>query len=181
MIEPVPTFWNEFLNLIQMMKMLLEGKNKKEFNILNNFEIIINKFLKYLDQYLNKKKVDKELIEELKAIISIKNYGSGSPSYGGWYVNLFESDDTALEFTPEVSSMFTGSSDLRDGGGIVHLGNGPVQVMYILVKDYITNEDKIFMGPVYSTYEFITDIGTRLNDEEWKKEYKNYQSLNFNK
>src|SRR5947208_2868036 len=98
MIEPVPTFWNEFLNLIQMMKMLLEGKNKKEFNILNNFEIIINKFLKYLDQYLNKKK-----------------------------------------------------------------------------------EDKIFMGPVYSTYEFITDIGTRLNDEEWKKEYKNYQSLNFNK
>ena len=180
LIEPVPTFWKEFLKLIEMMKIMVPKENRRDVNILNNFENIINKFISYLDQYLTNKTVDEKLIEELKSIIKEDHGGSGGPEITGWYARLFHDSEEALEFKPEVSSMFTGVNDERGPGGIVHLGTGSVQTMYVLTKDPESNEDKIVLGPVYSTYEFITPYETRLNDEEWKEQYNKFEPLNFN-
>lgn len=103
--------------------------------------------------------------------------GSGNPEYDGWYIKLFKYQEDAFNFKPEVSSMFTGVDDERGPGGIIHLGIGETQMMYLLVKDYITGENKIFLGPVYSSYEFKTDYNTRLNDDDWKQTYKSYNPL----
>lgn len=180
LVEPVPTFWKEFLVLIKMLKDLVGSKNKKNYDILNNYENLINKFIVYLDQYLSTGKVDPILVDQLKGIISENNMGSGASIMKGWYVDLFD-DQADTWFKPEIASLFTGVNDIRGPGGIVHLGNSGAQIMYLLVKDIETNKQKIVLGPVYSTYEFITNYDERLNDEEWEKVFQNYQPLNFNK
>lgn len=48
------------------------------------------------------------------------------------------------------------------------------------MKDKITNRQKLFLGPVYSTYEFMTPYGTRLNNKDWEEKHKNYKPLDFN-
>jgi hypothetical protein len=63
--------------------------------------------------------------------------GSGSPEYGGWYMNLFENTESSFEFKPEVSTMMTAVNDDRGPGAVVHLGTGPTQIMYILANDVI--------------------------------------------
>jgi hypothetical protein len=178
LVEPVPTFWREFLNLIYMMKDLV--KNERGLKILQNFEDVVIIFIEYLTAYSSGKQLDELSTRVLKSVI-IEEYGSGSSSMEGWYPSLFyDKDKSSVEFKPEVSSFFTAFPDDRDSGGIVNLGNGPVQLMYLLTTNEITKERTVYLGPVYSTYEFITDVNTRLNGEEWSKSYQKYKPLNFN-
>lgn len=53
--------------------------------------------------------------------------------------------------------------------------------MYIIVKDPITQQQKVILSPVYSAYEFITPYDVRYNDDEWRKQMKNYQQINLKK
>ena len=84
---------------------------------------------------------------------------------------------TALNAKPEVGTCFTGVNDERGPGGVLHLGTSQPQIMYILVKDPRTGSKKVFMGPVYTSYEVLTDYDTRYNDEEWKTALKKFQPL----
>ena len=176
LVEPVPTFWKELLNLIQLVKSMCRDKHFIE--LLTNFETIINKFIIFVDCYINHKPLDPKLIEDLSTIVIAQLVGSGSCYYDGWYPKLFQNNDEMLKFKPEIGTMFTAPNDIRGPGGIIHLGTGSIQNMYILVKDPYTNEDKVFIGPVYSAYEFTTDPQTRLNDDEWEKIYQNYKKIN---
>ncbi len=188
MIEPVPTFWKEMLVGVKMLKDLVgdlkvpdrrQGQlcEPREVKVLNNFEMIIGKFLQFNEQYLNNGTVNDELVTELKCIIEENDGGSGPPSYRGWYMTLYTDSDVAFEKSPEVSSMFTAVGDDRGKGGIVHIGTGMPQMMYINVCDSRNNSNKIFMGPVYKSYEVITEPGERLTDEVWKEKHKEYESL----
>ncbi len=174
LIEPVPTFWNEFLKLIDMM-MELDPKNRA----LNNFKNIINKFIEYLNYNFDNKQPPIELVESLKSIIEM-HMGSGDPYYKGWYMTLFMNENDALDFSPEVSSYLTAVDDDRGPGGIQNLGTGNIQMLYVLFKDLKTGSSKIYIGPIYSSYIFDTEYNDRLNDEEWNKRYKNYKPFNCN-
>jgi hypothetical protein len=178
LVEPVPTFWKEYLNLICIMKDFVVSDYGLQ--ILQNFEEIVIIFIEYLDSYFSGTKFDETLMNVLKSVI-IEQMESGSSSMDGWYPSLFYNrDEESVMFKPEVSTMFTGVSDLRDDGGIVHLGNGSIQLMYVLTTNNVTNERTVYLGPVYTTYEFVADVNARLNDEEWSKSYQSYEPLNFN-
>ena len=179
MVEPCPTFWNEFLVLIKMLRSLVKNNDMINIKILDGFENVIKKFIVFVDQYLNNKKIDEKIVEELKCIVQEKHFGSGSVSYEGWYMKLFHDPESSMMFKPEIASMFTGLDDLRGNGGIVHIGTGPVQVMYVTITNPITNEKVLYMGPTYSTYEIITPCDKRLNDSEWMKQYENYKPINL--
>lgn len=77
----------------------------------------------------------------------------------------------------EVGSYFTGVSDERGSGGIIHLGTGPCKMMYLMITNPRTYEKKVMMGPTYSVYEEITDYSTRLNDDEWGNQYDKFNPL----
>ena len=93
---------------------------------------------------------------------------------------MFHSSDDAEKYCPETSSFFTAPDDDRGKGGILNLGTGEAQTLYVLVNDPITHERKIFLGPVYSSYYFKTDYNDRLNDEDWKKRIKNHKQFDCN-
>ena len=193
-VEPVPTFWKEMLVLVRMMKDMIALEPQKDesrrrrrdlsdIDVLCNFETMILKFLKFLEPQLGEvgKAIDEKLRDELTTIINIKFLGSGETQYGGWYITLFHSQKIAFDQSPEVSSMFTGVTDERGVGGIVHLGTGYPRIMYCLSKNEQDKSDsgKVFVGPTYSVYEVVTSPDNRLNDDDWKKQYSSHTAINF--
>ena len=180
LIEPCLEFWQELKKTIQLMKGVfcsnkasMSWESKKTKAILDNFDKMVDKFIKYLGYFLDNKEVPPRLKEELKSIID-EHRGSGSPYYTGWYCKLFYNDTNALVPTYEASSYFTAVPDDRDDGGICHLGNGDVQLVYIVCNKIL------YVGPVYTVYDIVTPYTKRYNDDEWKAEYKQYQALDFN-
>lgn len=177
MIEPVPTFWKEFAKLVNItkstMKTFSNEHTKYILSILDNFETTLNDINSYMEQLFTTGVIDDNLKEKLSCIIKEGFRGSGPRTFHGWYVKLFPNNDDALKYKPEIASMFTGVPDDRDEGGIVHIGVGSIKLMYVLAK--CGEEKKIFVGPTYSSYEFITPYGQRLNDNEWKDLLKTEQ------
>lgn len=198
MIEPCLEFWREMLNLVIMMETMFVGLSKsshktpissklrsnftQEFEcyesiqtneILNNFKSIIEKFILFTEYYLNGQEIPETLKENLKCIVEVKRGASGPPTYSGWYPTLFYDEEKCLENKPEVSSYFTAVDDDRGPGGICHLGNGDVQLMYIVINN------TIYMGPVYTIYDIVTPFDTRYNDDEWGKARLIHKPLDF--
>jgi hypothetical protein len=177
MVEPVLTFWREFLNTISIMKSL-PIVSKKDEKILNNFETILNKFIIVTEKYLNDEEINETLLTELKTICKSEYHGSGGPTYDGWYFNLFRSEDDAFKVKPECSTWFTAVDDERGNGGICTLGNNGAKLMYVIVTDN-NNQSKILLGPTYNTYSFKTAYDDRLNDKEFGQKIKNFTPLTF--
>jgi hypothetical protein len=146
---------------------------------LDAFKAVLADLVSFTEQYLKNGTVDEDLVEKLKAVASAVHRGSGSPTYLGWYFSLYPTDRDAFLQEPEVASMFTAVDDVRGAGGIVHLGTGKPQMMYTLVEDPKTHEEKIMMGPVYTSYVFTTTYGDRLNDTDWEKRYQFQKPIRF--
>lgn len=166
LVEPVPAFWKEMLILVNMMLEIAEpNPEPPDVILLTNFKTIITKFITYLDLYLANKPIDDVLMTELKSIIVEHKTSGGDLYYSGWYIKLFREEDDALIYKPEIASYFIGVDDIRGLGGICHIGTGSCRLLYMVVTDPVTMEEKIMIGPVYTAYEFISE--SRLGDDEW--------------
>lgn len=169
MIEPVPTFWNEYKNTVGLL-LKISNKLQKNTETLQKMITITDKFLEFLSY--DDSNIPEELEVALKSIMKLKYRGSGSPVYEGWYANLF-TDKTLFDFEPVTTSIASYPPDYRSDGGIVNIGTGKVQLMYIIVNN------RAFIGPVYTTYEFRTEWGVRYTDKEWEKKLSNYKPLDI--
>ena len=179
LVEPVPTFWNELLFMINKLETFV-GDNGEFKHKLGEFKTAVNNIIEYLRCQMTNTTPSDKLVESLKTIAMMESGGSGPPTYDGWYYRLFlGSGAQARDFKPEVSSIFTAVDDDRGPGGIVHLGTGPTQLIYVLSKDPRTGEMKVFLGPVYSSYEVITPYETRYNDADWMEKHKALKPLDF--
>lgn len=196
-VEPVQQFWEKYRGVIEIMKQMknYEKKNgdpkSQEYYVyeyksrsfdkrFENFKKALDVFDNYFAEIEKDGKASEATIDYLKALASIKHEGSGMTSYGGWYISLFGDKEKCLRFKPEISTFFTGVPDDRDGGGIMHLGTGSVNIVYLIVEDEKTKNRKIYFGPCYSVYEFKTTHNDRLSDGDWIRRIKDYEPLNFN-
>lgn len=96
-------------------------------------------------------------------------------------MSLFHNDDNAFDQKPEVCSVFTGVDDERGRGGIVHLGTGFPQMMYLLTKNLndVGDVGKMFVAPVYEVYEVVTAPENRMNDDDWEKKHVELSPIEF--
>ena len=178
MVEPCIEFWHEYLKMITMIESIVikpdNMNNSIIIEILQNFKNTTNKILQYLEYFIENKEVPQNLKDELMCILKSESHGSGEMTYCGWYSKLFYNSKDSVMNKNEVSSYFSAVNDERGEGGICHLGNGNVQLMYIIVNN------SVYIGPVYQVYDFITPTGVRLNDTEWSTKKTNFKSINFN-
>jgi Protein of unknown function (DUF3160) len=99
----------------------------------------------------------------LKKTIDRRGGGSGPPRYDGWYAGLFYKIIKCQDWNPVVADVHTdpeSSTCLEVGVGDVNLGviaidNGPDRAVYV--------------GPLYSYYEFRQPVADRLTDEQWQQ------------
>jgi hypothetical protein len=178
LIEPVPVFWKEMLKLVTMMLEISEPNLKSpDVILLTRFADIISKFITYLDLYMANKPISDTLMTELKSVIVEHKTSGGDLYYSGWYIGLFREEDDALVYKPEIASYFTGVDDMRGLGGICHIGTGSCRLLYVVVTDPLTMEEKIMIGPVYTAYEFVSEV--RLGDDDWAMNIENHSPISL--
>lgn len=96
----------------------------------------------------------------LKKTIDARGFGCGPPTYDGWYVRLFYGGEAQL-WKPSVSDVHTDPTS----GTVLQAGVGDVNFMLLAVDNQ--KDHAVYVGPVYSYYEFTRSASDRMTDEEW--------------
>jgi len=100
--------------------------------------------------------------EFLKKTIDQRGGGSGPPRYDGWYPDLFYGGGTrAAEWAPEVVDVHTNPAE----GTALSVGTGDVDFLVMAVDN--EGDTRVYVGPVYSFYEFDWPAQDRLTDPKW--------------
>ncbi len=105
--------------------------------------------------------------------------GSGDLVWRGWIPNLLWSIDKGMiEIDPEenynpdshasvISNVFVDPNS--EPNGIVQVGTGAMEHVIAIVPDWVNNSKKMMVvGPVFSYYEFRSNVHQQLNDQEWR-------------
>ncbi|KAJ0394473.1 hypothetical protein P43SY_007390 [Pythium insidiosum] len=130
-----------------------------------NFADVMDRLKDVAECQAVERPLTEEQIDFVKTVIE-ERHGSGGSRYLGWYPSLFlanredsgKQDHIVADVHTDVPSV-----EHRDPGGILHLGVGNVHYGYFIV------DKTMYAGPVFSTYEFVTPIDTRLTDAEFSK------------
>ena len=110
--------------------------------------------------------------------------GSGPPRWDGWYPKLFympvvpvssrfdresveAASQPAARLAPIVADVATSPSD----GTVLEAAVGTAKLLLVAVEDPSSTSDMtLYVGPVFSYYEFTRSSERRMRDEEWEKE-----------
>jgi hypothetical protein len=104
----------------------------------------------------------------LKKTIDIRSRGSGSPQYTGWYCQLFYGGGRrSAEWDPTVVDVHTDPNT----GDVLEVAVGDCNFLVAAIDN---EEDRtVFVGPVYSYYEFPQAAAKRLTDQQWRQILRN--------
>jgi hypothetical protein len=100
----------------------------------------------------------------LKQLIDIRSRGSGMPQYSGWYCQLFYGGGyRSADWEPTIVDVHTDPNS----NSVLEVGVGNCNFLVAAID----NEDDrmIYVGPVYSYYEFHQPVDRRLTDQEWQQ------------
>ncbi|KAL0484609.1 hypothetical protein AKO1_003440 [Acrasis kona] len=155
-----------------------EDEQKNSVAHFRNFGYIAQRLADISEKQLRDEKQSEQDTLFLKSIVHDWKYSSGVP-YGatGWYNELFlKGIDDSKNWNPVVSDVFTVPPDPAfkdDTMKVLTEGVGNINTMY-LALDFVNGKKIMFVGPVYSHYEFYQS--SRMSDSEWRQSINNYQT-----
>jgi hypothetical protein len=93
--------------------------------------------------------------------------GTIATNLSGWYLRLFLSPSSGLDFDPTVADVHTQPTDEAgaDVGRILHVGTGYVRTMVVTIET--CSGPRAYAGLASSYGEFVSENWKRLNDAEW--------------
>ena len=98
----------------------------------------------------------------IKKTVDIRGGGSGPPRYDGWYPNLFYRRFECNQWAPVVADVHTDP----DSQSCLEVGVGDAMFGVIAIDN--DKDRMVYVGPLYSYYEFRQDAQKRLTDPEWQ-------------
>ncbi len=99
----------------------------------------------------------------LRKTIDVRMQASGGPTYSGWYPRLIYGGDPD-DWDPVVADVHTAP----DTGAALEVATGNVSFIAVAVDN--KQHHAIYVGPIYSYYEFQSPVGNRLTDEQWQQQ-----------
>src|SRR5262249_46642652 len=97
----------------------------------------------------------------IKKTIDIRGGGSGPPRYDGWYCELYYHRTECSKWEPVVADVHTDP----DSQSCLEVGVGDAMFGMIAIDN---DADKmVYVGPLFSYYEFRQPVRERLTDPEW--------------
>jgi hypothetical protein len=97
----------------------------------------------------------------IKKTVDQRGGGSGPPRYDGWYPNLFFNREECGEWAPVVADVHTDP----DSASCLEVTVGDAMLGVIAIDN---DQDRmVYVGPLYSYYEFRHPVEKRLTDPEW--------------
>lgn len=186
MVEPVPEFYDAMIKMNNLFAEKLKAVNSEKFIGIREFlyscSDIIDSIKIVAEKQINNIQPTAEEISFLKSMYAEENQGCVTTSTG-WYKDLFYGNEWIdnIETGKEhlIADVHTQPAD-EDGnivGKVLHIGTGYVNPIIIKAKD-VNGQCKVYVGPVFSYYEYITENFERLTDSEWKEMFDNGTAIN---
>jgi hypothetical protein len=99
----------------------------------------------------------------IKKTVDARGGGSGPPRYDGWYPNLFYDRSECAEWAPVVADVHTDPASQK----CLEVAVGDAMLGVIAIDN--DKDRMVYVGPLYSYYEFRQDVQKRLTDPEWQQ------------
>ncbi|KAF1328985.1 hypothetical protein FI667_g6480, partial [Globisporangium splendens] len=172
-VDPYPQFFANMQQLATRMAQIVQNLATPSedsdikyngFHFFSDFAATLQTLKEIADCQVQKQPLNEEQTDFVKTVME-ERFGSGGSRYLGWYPRLFytnredsgKRDVLVVDVHTDVPSV-----EHSDPGGILHLGVGDVHFGFFVV------DSVMYSGPVFSSYEFVTDINERLNDDEFQ-------------
>lgn len=189
LLEPNVEFFKRLKNHNLLLREIIEElpiQEKVEIkDFFDKFDILMNNLIGIAGKqyhHQNLTETETSFLQSMMIPMSIckgSNYiDCGSSLYKGWFNQLFLGinetyDETFLGPTFKedytVADVHTIPQEGEERvGKVLHAGVGPINLAFILSQDD-SGKPTIFIGPVYSYYEYITRGFKRLDEDEWKE------------
>lgn len=98
----------------------------------------------------------------IKKTVDMRGGGSGPPRYDGWYPNLFYNRSECSEWAPVVADVHTDP----ESQSCLEVAVGDAMFGVIAIDN--DKDRMVYVGPLYSYYEFRQNVEKRLTDPEWQ-------------
>jgi hypothetical protein len=178
-VEPYPEFYGRIKYFAEEAGRLFEAadysiKNEKLAPALKEIKKRQVAFFKTMAESLGSLQVlaVKELKGEpytdaeklfIKKTIDMRGGGSGPPRYDGWYCNLYYLRPECAKWDPTVADVHTDPNS----GDCLEEAVGDVNIAVVAIDN---DKDRgVYVGPVYSYYEFQQSAEKRLTDQDWQE------------
>lgn len=168
-VEPNAVFWKRLLELVDLNKSLLQKHNL--FKTFEEKTTQMREQIEFLNgisekQLAGQKITEKEYREleyiggaiEMFTLSIIDNQLS--------YLDSWENVTGTDKSIAVVADIYTNGIDVEKKG-ILHVGVGKVNDIFVIVE--IDGYLYLTRGGTFGYHEFVKDMDTRLNDEEWQK------------
>ena len=99
----------------------------------------------------------------VKKTVDRRGGGSGPPRYDGWYPELFFTRTECAEWAPVVADVHT------DPASQACLEVAVGDAMFGVIAIDNDKDRMVYVGPLYSYYEFTQNVEKRLTDPEWQE------------
>lgn len=183
-VEPYPEFYAAIAKFgkiagakfesIDFVAMLDPEKDKHAIRTVKHFQDACPKFFKGFTETVERLEslARKELASEpftaddvafLKKTIDKRGGGSGPPHYDGWFSSLFFQRTSTDAWDPEIVDVHTDPNS----GEALEVGTGDVNFLVVAIDN--EDDQRVYVGPVFTYYEFHQDAERRLTDDEWQK------------
>lgn len=169
-VEPYPEFFARLALLTSRTGRQLSalGSNARLSSFFGDF----SKTMQFLELLARKELDGKPFTAEesgfLKKTIDQRGQGCGPPTYDGWYTRLFYGGD-AQAYKPTVSDVHTDPTS----GKVLQEAVGDANFLVVAVDNQ--QNHAVYVGPVYSYFEFLHDASDRLTDEQWQAAIRSEQ------
>jgi hypothetical protein len=185
-VEPVPHFWKRYEAMIQRTRSGLAKLTFPDGQFKDQGKYLKESHLAHLDRFAKAAAMLRAIAEKevarqeltaaetkfLKEVV-VRGGGSGRPPVSGWYPNLFshrstmKDQDDAHKWVALVADVHTDppAVTVPDPGCVIHQGVGNVDALVIAVD---SGKDRmVYVGPVFSHYEFEAPNAVRRTNGEW--------------
>ena len=98
----------------------------------------------------------------VKKTVDKRGGGSGPPRYDGWYPELFYNRTECAEWAPVVADVHTDPASQS----CLEVAVGDAMFGVIAIDN--DKDRMVYVGPLYSYYEFKQGVDKRLTDPEWQ-------------
>ncbi len=99
----------------------------------------------------------------VKKTVDARGGGSGPPRYDGWYPGLFYNRAECAQWAPVVADVHTDP----ESQSCLEVGVGDAMFGVIAIDN--DKDRMVYVGPLYSYYEFRQNVEKRLTDPEWQQ------------
>jgi hypothetical protein len=176
-VEPYPEFYGriqffaeEAARRIEAADYTVSGRDftaikKKQVDFFKQMAVTLDRLESLARKELDAEPFTADDQEWLKKVIDIRSRGSGRPTYTGWYCQLFyQGGHRSAKWDPTIVDVHTDPN----AQAVLEAGVGNCNFLVAAIDN--EDDQAIYVGPVYSYYEFHQPAVNRLTDEEWQQQ-----------